>query len=218
MKYIIWTVAIVLVLGAGCYPKKADDANAQASGGSTATTTSGGALPPAKINIGDIESQTQVQGLLAKESQTPSVTAKEEKSLKNTLTMCTVTVNPPAPAQLFVSFSVKIPRELQKGSNVVVLRGQIMRDNKPIQPFSLIFGGNAAPLDPAMAFKADALKDLPAPIPSMLVHAQVDIVLLPEGTDATLVDIAQVTGDADHTSTIMSNPVRINFAAPGATS
>jgi hypothetical protein len=219
MKYVIWTMALLLMLDAGCFPEKKTEPAASASKESTAAPlTSEGPIPPAKMDIGDVESQVTLQGTLAKESLGASVAAQEEKSKKNTMTMCTVTVQPPAPPQLFIAFSLKLPLALQKEPGVVVVRGQIMRDNQPIQPFSTIFGGNAAPVNPIMEIKADALKDIQMPVQTMLLYAQANLILLPEGTDTATIDPAQVPNAPNHTATIMSNPVRINFAAPGGTS
>jgi hypothetical protein len=191
------------------------------------------AAPPASVladpaaahvtDIGDVEADLRIEATVADESLGAQVTAAEDRTVRNTLTMTTATVPPPPPAQLWLRFRVAPGKNVNYARHPVVVRGRILRDNVPLDTFSTVLGaylhaqqtvavGTVRPLD----FKVDVLQGLAAPPPTMLVHGQAELILLPEGTDEATLDPATVTAEAGNQTTVLSNPVRINFAPAGS--
>jgi hypothetical protein len=173
-------------------------------------------------DIGDVEADVRIEATVADESLGAQVTAIEDRTVRSTLTMTTATVPPPPPAQLWLRFRVAPGKNVNYARRPVVVRGRILRDNVPLDTFSTVLGaylhaqqtvavGTVRPLD----FKVDVLQGLAAPPPTMLVHAQAELMLLPEGTDEATLDPAAVTAEAGNQTTVLSNPVRINFAPAG---
>jgi len=176
---------------------------------------------PHRTDIGDIESGTMIIGTIAEESRGAPVQVEDMTTVRGDITMSTATVSSPYPPELWVRFQIKS----RPGSNIekrlVAVRGKLIRDEQPIETLQTILGGS--PEDTAGAnrpteFKVNVLSGL-ATLPStMLVYAEADLLLLPKGTDPAVVDPAPVSVDSRDTATIRSNPVRLNFAAPGENS
>jgi len=95
----------------------------------------------------------------------------------------------------------------------VVVRTKVFRDNTKIDEFAVVLGEDAR--GKPFVQTLNVLSGLPAVPASFLVHAQADVILLPAGTDPKTVDPKAVSAAADTTGTVLSNPVRINFAKAG---
>ncbi len=213
--YLICLFGIVL-LAVGCGGEKpAERAKLPLPAEATKPTISAENAPH-RMDIGDVETGISIEGTVAAESRTPTVVVDEEQSRKGQLTTCTVTVNPPAPAEFSLSFKVQAIKSLQQSGQPILLRGNILRDEKPIKPFSMVFGGNAPAATFPTEVKVNALEGLPAPAPATtLLYMRVEVLLLAPGTDVSALDPATATGTPEGSSSLLSNPVRINFVAAG---
>lgn len=173
---------------------------------------------PHQTDIGDVESGTTITGAVAEESRGPSVEAEEVKTLRGDITMSTATVRPPYPPELWVRFQIKSRSGANLKKRLVVIRGKMVRDEQAIGTLQTMLGGSdesGGGTDRPTEFKVDVLSGLAAPPNSILVYAEADLLLLPEDTDPASVDPATVNVAPGDRATIRSNPVRINFAAPG---
>ena len=144
-------------------------------------------------------------------------------TLKKTLTMCVATIRPPYPPQLWLKVQIKVPRGKGFGKCPVAVRGAVLRDDTPIQDFGAVVAEEVIITEPESGarlspdtFEVNALAGLEAPPETMLIHARAEALLMPEGTDVASVDPETVRVDPGDTTTLLSNPVRINFAPEAA--
>ena len=93
------------------------------------------------------------------------------------------------------------------------MRVKIFRENDAIGAFEGVFGADAT--KKPVEFSLDALAGLAAAPATMLVHAQAEVILLPAGTDLATVDAKTAAGTSATTGTVLSNPIRVNFAPAG---
>lgn len=178
------------------------------------------ALPTPKgeppIEIGDVEAGISVFATLHPDVNTPEVQEVQLVTPKKVVTLSTITVTQPYPAELWLKFRVKASRNFV--DRPVAVRASVLRDDEAIGSFSTVIGKYAAftpgpdkpPAGP-LEFKLDAMTGLGTPPETMLVHAEVEVLLLPEGTDETAVDPESAEVNSESRSIIASNPVRINF-------
>ncbi len=176
---------------------------------------------PHRTDIGDIESGTTIIGTIAEESRGASVQVEDMTTQRGDITMVTATVSPPYPPELWVRFQIKTRSGASAIKRLVAVRGKMVRDEQPIAMLQTMLGGPDDPkagTDRPTEFKVDVLSGLAAPPNSMLVYAEADLLLLPKDTDPAGIDPATANVDPGDSATIRSNPVRINFAAPGESS
>jgi len=103
------------------------------------------------------------------------------------------------------------------GSRPVALRGSVLRDKEPMEAFATVVGDFSQadnPAGPARELQVDVLAGLATPPSTMLVHMQLEALLMPLGSNAATVDPKSAVVDAESTTTLLSNPVRIDFVAP----
>ncbi len=164
------------------------------------------ALP---INIGDVEAQVHFFCDVPESlDAVDNITVDRKKTRRYDLGMITIDMYPPYPTSLPVTISVekKLP---PKEDFVLILRGALKRDAQPIHAYQLVMTKASEKTTKVAEF--DVLAGL-TPIPeTTLVIAETDAVLLPPGTDLSVLDVATVQGTAQTQSVLLSNPIRINF-------
>ena len=163
------------------------------------------------INIGDVEALVYLYCDVPENlGDAENIDVERKNTRRYDLGMLTIDLYPPYPTSIPVRLWLE--DKLRKQSVVVVLRGNILRDNEPIQPVQFLLSKNSG--HEADITQADPLANLDTVPETMLVHAAVDAVLLPETTDLSTVDIATVQGTSETQSVLLSNPIRINFHPP----
>ncbi len=178
-----------------------------------------------ELNVGDIEAKLEFELTLDPESPVEGVTSEELRSSLKKLNMMTTTIDGVRPAELFLAIDMET--QLEFPERPVAVRGRVVRDlengqEETIYTFQTILDENASIRKrrvegeyPPLHFKTDALQGL-AEIPeTMLLHAELDIVIMPEGTDPKTLDPSTAEGASEDTAIILSNPMRINYI-PGA--
>jgi hypothetical protein len=172
------------------------------------------------IDIGDVEHGVRLEVTLPEDARPPQVQVEEMRDLKKDLNMVIVTLKDPALAALPVQ--VKIFAGADTSTQPVVLRGRVMRDNAAIASFHTILSPAAdrvVLLDgqpfPDLTFNCDTLKAMEPRPASYLIHVEADAFLMPAGTDPATLDAATATAVPTSTTTLLSNPVRVNLATPG---
>ncbi len=202
------TALVLIALLAGCQPKEEQDrakffdAKEQAAPVVAASHV---------IDVGDIESSVTIEAFPAKDSCGPNVTVDNEKSIKGKITQSTVSVKPPYPAAFPIEIRITPREPIPASERPVILRGNILRDNQPIQPINLVLGASSPNKVFPIRISCDAVQGMEPPLKSVLLFVQVETFFLPETTDLATLDIATVKADETHRGAITSNPVRINF-------
>jgi len=166
------------------------------------------------MDLTAVEHALHLTGALAPQSEAANVTADEMVSARSFVNLTTITVAPPYPEALWVTFRVKSTANFPDAP--VALRTRIHIDQEVVDTFSMVLGADATKTSKEQAI--DVLAHVAAAPETMLVHARADAVLLPEGTDPASVDPDTVTAPPERTGTVMSNPVRINFVSGEAAS
>ena len=170
------------------------------------------AAPEVKeADIGDAEYAIHIVGTLAESSTAATIKVDVMKDAMDRVNMVTITVAPPAPKPLMVSFKVTSKNAFE--DSPVALRAKILRDGKEVDSFSTLLGADAKTAE--FEKSVDVLNGLTAPPQTMLVSAQAEIVLLPKGTDPSKVDLNAAAGTQHTTGSVLSNPLRINFQTEG---
>lgn len=162
-------------------------------------------------DLGDIEASIKINAVLAGKSAAANVKADSLINERQELNMTTITVTPPAPAELWVTAVVRCRTGF--GDTPVLLRAKVMRDKQEIDSFAFILGADASAA--THEYSVNALKDLPAAPETSLLHVQAEFLMFPNGTDPAAIDPATATLPEERIGHMMSNPVRINYT-PGA--
>lgn len=173
--------------------------------------------PP--IDLGDVDSGVFILGTLAPESETADVTADYIETMRNTLSMATITVHPPFPEQLLVQFEVVAWRAFEERPVVVRVRAYREDDEMLGEEHAYLMGrdANQEPIGAdgrpqPRAFVVNALDGMDAVPDTMLLYARADAWLMEENTAEELLD-PRVAASPERV-TLISNPVRINFESP----
>lgn len=208
-SYRILSVSLLLGVLAACSPAPRTDA-AKGSSVAPKAETSGATAERKGMDVGDVESVLHIVATLAARSAAPNINVEEMKDTRNHLDLTTLTIGPPHPKEVYVSFRVEASKPFTEGP--VALRAKILRDNHEIGSFATLLGADAAsqPYEQAV----NVLAGLEAVPDTLLVHAQAEVILLPAGTDPARVDVRTVSGTPDSTGSVLSNPVRVNFKRP----
>ena len=211
---LIFTVAaFVLILAPACSREKADSQEphaAEMAAHPAAAPESPAPKGPIPINVGDVESGIQVKATIAPENKAANVAVDEMTTARSQMVMCTVTVSPPYPEHLPVTFTVTASRDFLE--RVVVLQGNGLRDDAPLEPrYSAVVSARTAPEGEkyTRTFTVDVMQGLSAAPKTMLVNAKLDALLMPALADLEKLDPA--TAQSTDKTVIFSNPVRINF-------
>ncbi len=215
MRFTLFAVLMCASLVAGC-----GQAPAPSAMKSDPTAPDPSIMVKEGIDVGDIEHGVRLEVTLPEDARPPQVQVEEMRDLKKDLNMVIVTVNDPAIATLPVQ--VKIFAGADTSTQPVVLRGRVMRDNAAIASFHTLLapaGDRVVVLEgqpfPDLTFPCDTLKALEPRPASYLIHVEVDAFLMPAGTDPTTIDATTATAVPTSTTTLLSNPVRVNLATAG---
>lgn len=159
------------------------------------------------VDIGDVEAGVRLEGILAERSQASNVEEERFETRKGDLMSTTITVRPPFPESLWLTFRVNASRGFRTAP--VALRAKILVEEEERGGFTAVLDAEAA--RSVYEKTVDVLAGLEGPPETMLAYAQAEAVLLPEGTEAAMVAPATATGPPERCATITGNPVRINF-------
>ena len=214
MKH-LFSALCLLVLAAGC-GKPAETGPPTKEAILPAGSEKAGTVEKKPFNIGDAEAQLMAEARLAAESVAlPGVTEEPLVNAKDIINMNEVQVPAPYPPELWVLF--KLRSNIHFNERPVAIRGRVLRDNQPISYFSTVMGREAAKTEPQgkwpHEFKVNVLAGLPQPPSSMLVIAELTLLLMPSGTDEDTVDPVNVVAPEEEMSVVLTNPVRIDFLA-----
>lgn len=211
------------ILAAACSEKDSGNKEApapQAPDSGAPLATPGEPPPPEPksppLDIGDVDSGIFIQGILDPKSESETVTAEYIETLRDTLSLTTITVREPFPEQVLVRFELKAKRNFE--GRPVVIRARAYRgDNEVIgEEYACIMGSDAR--NPVRgpdnvpfthAYTVNVLEGLDAIPETMLVHGRADAWLMPEGTVETLIDPKSATSPDE--VPLIGNPVRVNF-------
>jgi len=164
------------------------------------------------FDLGDAETSLKLEAKVGAASANPSVKVDETLDYRQKLVMTTVDVTPPAPKEFWVTFILQSSSAFKEAP--VVVRGKVFRNDSEVGAFAAVLGADAT--KKPFEQNVDALAGLSTAPNTMLVHAEAEVILLPEGTDPATVDPKTVTGTPDATGSVLSNPMRVNFGGAGA--
>ena len=181
------------------------------------------ASQPTKLDFGDVE-QTLFLEILVPESAIPETWTSEE--LRTTshkrLTMMTVDIAGPAPAELPIS--IQLETKTHFSESPVALRAKVFRqlaDAEPEEVYSfktlidrhITFrrGTITEPGRFPFQFSFNGREGLTEVPPTLLFYIEAEAVMVEPDTDLDTVDPATVTGGVDSTGMLLSNALRINF-------
>ncbi len=168
------------------------------------------------VDAGYVEVTVTISGSLLPQADTPSIQVEELVAQRNkNITVATIDVAQPYPAGLPLEFTVA-GNDAAFAVTPVLMRGRILRDDTDeLGTFTTVLAGQTDVR--GGRFEADALQGLNTLPETMLVVAEAETLLLPPGTDVDAIDVATVATTPNRTTTLRSNPIRINFvdgAAP----
>lgn len=228
MKYAALLLTTALIF-AGC--GGSESAPAPETREAAATVDRAAALPAKAKTIGDLEAEVDFELTLDEETAPPGVTMESLRSQRKKLNMVTVTVPGARPDALWLS--IDLGTRLSFPERPVVASGRLIRDlengqEETLFTFETIFDENASRSArreegdyPPQHFRAEVLQGLEEMPETMLVYAEMDVVITPRNVDPAGVDPAADKGDPEERGTLVSNPLRVNFepgdAAPAAT-
>jgi len=180
---------------------------------SAATETSDSAL-----NVGDVEQQTWIVADVALKSQTESVSIDALEDARKKLNLVTVTVTPPHPESFWVDIRLNTLRSFE--TNPVVLRARYS--------VSAEYPGEEEAVEVEMPGfmevvseqvhkssieQIDILAQLPGVPETLLFKVEADAILSKYGTDAASLDPETAEAPPARTTTLLSNPLRVNFVS-----
>lgn len=167
----------------------------------------------APIDVGDIEASLRIVPTVAAESATANVKTEALKDQEQRVLMTTANVSAPFPKEFKVTFSFECARMV--GQAPVAMRVKLFRDKEPFAAFAMFFDYTwfSTPYERTL----DVLAGLASVPASMLVHGEAELILLPAGTDVSMMDPTTVTGTPDTTGFLTGSPLRINFGSGEST-
>ncbi len=202
MSRIVLVGLIVLALSA-CKPMEPTSRRIGPSGESGIVTSE----PERGVNIVDVEYAVHIHGGLAKQSEAPNITVDKLVNARNYVDLATITVNPPYPEGLWVTFQTSSVEDFF--DTPVALRAKVYVDKKAVDSFTVTLGERL--IGKTEGYSMDVLSKIEGVPETVLVYAQAEALLMPEGTDPASVDPETATAPPARTGTVISNPIRINF-------
>lgn len=160
-----------------------------------------------RLNIGDVEFAVRIEGVLSPESEADNVSVEELINKKNELDMTTISVKPPFPKELWVTFGVKCRSNFAQ--RPVALRAKVVRDGETLDTFSTLLGEHAE--GEPFSQDIDILAGLDSAPETMLVHTEGEVMFLPKDAVPGSVDIDGLSPRPEELGHVLSNPVRVNF-------
>lgn len=177
------------------------------------------------LDIGDIEAGVDFQVTLDEANAPSNVSAENLLNQRKKLNLVTLTVNGARPAELWLNINLKT--QLEFPERPVAARGRLIREleegvKETFFTFQTVFDANASTRMrrvegdfPPQHFRADLMQGLSDLPESMLVYAEMDVVMMPEGTDPATLDPATASNTPEDEGILLSNPMRVNYI-PGA--
>lgn len=176
--------------------------------------------PGAEVaDIGDAEFNISCMVTIAPGDRTPQMTVNEILDYKKSLSMVNADIAAPHPVSLPVTCAVL--SKMNFPNTPVALMGRVFREVTPgvreeIGSFSTVAGAQATllpkrPESSDAIWNFDALIGLAEAPASMLITAELTMLMTPPGTDENAIDPALTNVAAEFTTVEISNPVRINF-------
>ena len=201
-------VGCLMVLLAGCGPM----APVKPKPGQGGPETRDQSSVEKNTTIGDVEFAVHFNGTLDDRSKAPNITENTLMNPRKYVDLTTITVKPPYPESLWITFTSSSTKSFR--DTPAALRATVYIDDTAVDSFTVIMGADAS--RQKETYSLDVLQKAGSVPKTALVRVQAEALLLPEGTDPATVDPATMTVSADRKGTVMSNPVRINFVAEGA--
>lgn len=176
-------------------------------------------------DIGDVEAELRIEGFLVDTDTPAGVQAEYLETPKQTISLCTIEVSPPHPPELWLTFRV-FPARYFDGQALAV-RGIVFREQgmpaeeaETIETFYALLAipSDHLPIPEPYMIRVNAFSGLESLPVTMLIHAEMEVLLLPRDTDAAEVNPATVVVDAGRTTGMLSNPIRINITPGDASS
>lgn len=160
----------------------------------------------------------RIEGTLAEESEADNVTVEELVSLIGHLNLATITVRPPYPEHLWLSFSAITNFGFPE--QPVVLRIKFLVDDQEVDSLAIVMDEEVREeaLFDGMEKVVDIMPALDTIPDTILVTARGEALLMPEEMDEDAIDPETATAAPDQKTFVLSNPVRINFIAAEDTS
>jgi len=165
------------------------------------------ASAPEKFSMVDAEMAFELKAVLADDARADNLTVDELINMKKELDLVTIDVTAPHPKELWLSFRVETKKNLDK--TPLGFRADVYRDKTVVAEFRAAVGGRSQ-TEP-FEYRFNALEGWDALPETTIIHAQGDLVLLPQDTDLGAVDVSAAVAAAPEKGVVLSNPVRINF-------
>jgi hypothetical protein len=204
-------------MSTGCAPTppvaKTSEVKAEGAGPPGAAKAAEPVLP---ITVGDVEARIHMDATVDAAARGPNMAVEELEDYRQGFNYVTITVSPPYPAQLAITF--KTVPHIGFAEQPYVLRTTVFRDKNVIATFNNVIVSDppASELAPPSRVNVfNVLEGLTATPDTLLVRAQSEIVLYPKGTDAATIDPKAPAPGTGPTGVLLSNPVRITFAHGG---
>ncbi len=162
------------------------------------------------IDIGDVEQAFRIIGVLSTLSESENIVENQLLDGRERVRAVNIEVNPPNPDVLWIAIRVSCSREFIE--RPVVLDTKVLVDGELLDSFTVVLSEmahkNNFQRDVEVLFGRDEIPE------TMLITMESEALLLPEGTDLTVIDPYTVT-EGERTKAIAHTPVRIDFTAPG---
>ncbi len=166
------------------------------------------------LDIGDVEAKTRVELTIDSAFRSEQFQVNEMRDLRKKLAMVNATITPPFPEQLPLVLDLSVYSDFS--TTPIIVKGTLLRDKQPVDHFYTILGQNTKrpPVQDAswpLEFTLDAFKDLDTLPDTFLLHAELEIILMPEGTDEAMLAPQNIEAADKESSIILSNPIRIDL-------
>lgn len=172
------------------------------------------------ITIGDVESAVSLVAKLSERSTAANISVEEMKTASKAIVMSEVEVKQPFPSEMWVSFDVRSTMAFADAP--VAVLGRVIRDEELISSFTTVLGKDARRIDrqtiegvPQQLFEVNVLEGVTNPSGTLLIQGEIDLILLPNGTDPMSVDFESLENTSDSTGSVLGNLVRITFQEDG---
>lgn len=163
------------------------------------------------VTVADAEAALRLEATVDEMSRLGNVVVEESVNKRSVLDLTTVTVTPPFPAELWVTFHVSASQDFT--ATPVALRADVYEDDLVVDSFSEVFAKDIR--NTAQIHRFNVLANRTEAPDTLLVYARGELSLMPEGTDPATVDANTAIASPENTGHTMSNPIRINFVREG---
>ncbi len=159
------------------------------------------------LTVASAEIQVHLEAGLAPQSYSPDITVEQLVNPMKIVNMVTMDVKPPRPESLLISLHAW--RTQRSPRHPIVIRGKVIMDKETVGTFAELLNTRGTKRMELTTVDVSALasKD----VDSLLIQAEAELLILPEGTDPATIDPLTVTTSPSQIGVKRSNPVRINF-------